>query len=207
MNGSGGNVGPVAVRDIQLAYPPHGVYEKGTDAVLLGTLVNSGQTDEELVSVTSPAGRIQISGDKKLVAGRSLILQLPTGGLATSSTQPTTSGPATSGSPTTTGTPTTTGSSAPGTSGTSGTSGAPGTSGSSAPTSGAAATTSRPTTTSSAATKLGEVTILLNDVTDEIRSGKTIEVTFTFRGGSVTIPVPVAVPTTPRKPVAGGEGH
>ncbi|MFC0116221.1 hypothetical protein [Kibdelosporangium aridum] len=106
VNGGEGDVGPIAVRDIQLAYPPQGVYEPGSTAVVLGTLVNSALTDDELVSITSPAGQVTITGDKSLPAGRSLILEMPAGGLPTSSSRPTTtsstptSGTPTSGAPT-----------------------------------------------------------------------------------------------------------
>ncbi len=192
VNGGEGDVGPIAVRDIQLAYPPQGVYEPGSTAVVLGTLVNSALTDDELVSITSPAGQVTITGDKSLPAGRSLILEMPAGGLPTSSSRPTT----TSSTPTS-GTPT---SGAP-------TSGAA-TSGSGTPASGATttATTPRPTTTTQRPVTIGKVTVLLTGIGEEIRSGKTIELTFTFRSGSVTIPVPIAVPTTPRQPAAGGSG-
>jgi hypothetical protein len=207
VNGGEGDVGPIAVRDIQLAYPPHGVYESGASAVVLGTIVNSALTDDELVSITSPAGQVTITGDKSLPAGRSLILEAPVGGVPTttssSSSRPTTSGsssaPQTSGS----------GTSGPATSGaqTSGsaTSG-PATSGSSS-SSAPSTTSSRPTTTSARPVTIGKVTVILANIGEEIRSGKTIELTFTFRSGSVTIPVPIAVPTTPRQPAAGGGGH
>ncbi|MCE7009184.1 hypothetical protein LWC34_41180 [Kibdelosporangium philippinense] len=199
VNGGEGDVGPIAVRDIQLAYPPHGVYEPGSAAVVLGTLVNSGQTDDALVSITTPAGQVTITGDKNLPAGRSLIFETPVGGVPTStsssssSSVPATTGSQTSGSQT----------SGSQTSG-SQTSGSR-TSGSQ--TSGAATTTTTPPpTTTSRPVTIGKVTVILTGISEEIRSGKTIELTFTFRNGSVTIPVPIAVPTTPRQPAAGGGG-
>lgn len=207
VNGAEGDVGPVAVRNIQFAYTPHGAYEKDASVALTGALVNSAQSDDELVSVTSKAGQVEINGDKKLVAGRSLLIEVPAGGVPTSSSHASSASPATTTSAPTSGAATsgsaTSGAATSGaaTSG-SATSGAA-TSG--AVTSGAVTTTSRPAT-SAAPPALGKVTIVLTGLTEEIRSGKTVEVTFTFRSGSVTVPVPVAVPTTPRTPAAGGEG-
>ncbi|ALG05926.1 hypothetical protein [Kibdelosporangium phytohabitans] len=191
VNGGGGNVGLVAVRDVQFAYPDHGVYEKGASAALTGTLVNSAQSDDELVSVTTPVGQARITGDKKLAAGRSLILEVPAGGVSSSPSASSSSAPTT-----TTGAP----------SG-SATSGAPSGAATSGAASGTATTTSRPATTSSKAIEIGKATIVLSGLTEEIRSGKSFEITFTFKSGSVTILVPVAVPTTPRTPAGGGGGH
>jgi copper(I)-binding protein len=223
VNGAGGNAGPIAVRDIQLAYPPDGVYTRDSNAVVLGTIVNSGQSDDELVSVTSPAGTVTVTGDKNMPAGKALILELPAGGtsatsssVVTNSSAPSTSGSATTGPATTGPATTTTGSQTSGsqTSGaqTSGaqTSGAqtsgPATSGSQ--TSGSATTTTTTVTTTSssvAPTQIGKISVVLGRLAEEVRSGKTVELTFTFRSGTVTLTVPVAVPTTPRQ--AAGEGH
>lgn len=57
INGANGNAGPIALRDVQLAYPPNkqGVYEPGSNATLIMTIVNTGLTPDTLVRVTSPA--------------------------------------------------------------------------------------------------------------------------------------------------------
>lgn len=57
INGANGNAGPIALRDVQLAYPPNkqGVYEPGSNGVLIVTVVNTGLTPDTLVRVTSPA--------------------------------------------------------------------------------------------------------------------------------------------------------
>lgn len=57
INGANGNAGPIALRDVQLAYPPNkqGVYAPGSDAMLIVTVVNTGLTPDTLVRVTSPA--------------------------------------------------------------------------------------------------------------------------------------------------------
>lgn len=66
VNGAGGETGPIALRDVVLAYPgdEHVVgYEPGDDAPLLVTIVNSGDRADELVSVTTPAaGEVVIEG-------------------------------------------------------------------------------------------------------------------------------------------------
>ncbi|NRN66138.1 Lipoprotein lpqE [Kibdelosporangium sp. 4NS15] len=208
VNGGQGNVGSIAVRDVQLAYPPRGVYQAGSDAVLIGTIVNSGQTDDELISITSPAGQVRISGDRNLPAGRSLIFEAPAGGVAatpsSTSSAPTTTGSSTPGSATS-GVPT----SGSVTSGSPTSGSAPGSVSGSA-TSGPATTTTTPRTTGGAdaarPATIGKITGILTDIAEEIRSGKTIELTFTFRSGSTTIQVPIAVPTTPRQAPAGGGG-
>jgi len=57
INGANGNAGPIALRDVQLAYPPNkqGVYQPGSNGVLILTVVNTGLTPDTLVRVTSPA--------------------------------------------------------------------------------------------------------------------------------------------------------
>ncbi|MBP2321302.1 copper(I)-binding protein [Kibdelosporangium banguiense] len=194
VNGSNGNAGPIAVRDIQLAYPEHGVYESGSDAVILGTIVNAGQADDELVAVTSPAGTVVVTGDKSLPPGRSLIAELPVGGrLSNTPVATTPSNPATTIGGTTTTGATTSGSQTSG----SATSGSQ-TTGSSATTSTTATTTSAP----AAPKTIGKVTIVLTKLKEEVRSGKTVELVFAFRNSQVTLIVPIAVPTTPRAPAA-----
>src|SRR5882762_5378767 len=57
INGANGDAGPIALRDVQLAYPPNkqGVYQPGSNAMLIVTVVNTGLTPDTLVKVTSPA--------------------------------------------------------------------------------------------------------------------------------------------------------
>jgi copper(I)-binding protein len=57
INGANGNAGPIALRDVQLAYPPNsqGVYAPGSNATLIVTVVDTGLTPDTLVRVTSPA--------------------------------------------------------------------------------------------------------------------------------------------------------
>ncbi|MCA1673545.1 MAG: copper chaperone PCu(A)C [Actinobacteria bacterium] len=58
VNGAMADLGPIALRDVVLAYPGgENVfgYEPGDDVPLLLTIVNSGDQADELVSVTTPA--------------------------------------------------------------------------------------------------------------------------------------------------------
>jgi copper(I)-binding protein len=57
VNGASGSAGPIAIRDAQLAPPsdPQGVYQPGSTARLIVTIVNTGLSDDTLVKVTSPA--------------------------------------------------------------------------------------------------------------------------------------------------------
>jgi hypothetical protein len=47
---------------------------------------------------------------------------------------------------------------------------------------------------------------VLESLTEDIASGKTIQVTFTFRSGQMTFVVPVATPDIARTPKAQAEG-
>ncbi|HEY0806783.1 MAG TPA: hypothetical protein VGD84_17045 [Pseudonocardiaceae bacterium] len=57
VNGASGNVGPIALRDVQLAAPPNpqGVYQPGSSAKLIATIVNTALTSDALVRVSTPA--------------------------------------------------------------------------------------------------------------------------------------------------------
>jgi len=75
VNGAQGQVGPMAVRNAQLAVPdgdkPY--YQSGSDAPLLLTIVNTGTTEDELTSMTSPSARsVRIEGQRALPAQTTL---------------------------------------------------------------------------------------------------------------------------------------
>jgi copper(I)-binding protein len=57
VNGASGSVGPIAIRDVQLAPPNNAqqVYQPGSTARLIATIVNTGLSDDTLVKITSPA--------------------------------------------------------------------------------------------------------------------------------------------------------
>lgn len=185
VNGGLGQAGKVAVRDAVIAFPATGrTYPAGGDAPLVVTIVNSGDTPDTLVSVTSPVSQpAALTGSTDLPAGASLVagadmLDRPSGSAAPSVTSTATSS-----------------SSAAATS----------TSGSSASTSGSASSSSAASTTtttttmaatsSSAPVTVGQVSIVLKGLTATVQPGQSIPVTFTFaHAGAVTVQVPVAMP-------------
>lgn len=75
VNGASGTVGAMAVRNAQLAYPDNsqGTYAPGSDAELVATIVNTGQTDDTLVKISTPAALgVTVDGSvtgTKLIAG------------------------------------------------------------------------------------------------------------------------------------------
>jgi hypothetical protein len=99
VNGASGEAGPLAVRNAQLAFPatPDGVYRRGSDAPVLLAIVNSGQTDDRLVSATSPVSTVDIVGDNTMTARQS-VYTAAVGGQASRPSSP----PSTSGLPTST---------------------------------------------------------------------------------------------------------
>ncbi|MET0136084.1 MAG: hypothetical protein ABW215_21085 [Kibdelosporangium sp.] len=204
VNGGIGQTGDIAIRDIQLGYPQDGVHKRGESAVVLGAIVNSGLKDDELVSASTPLGQVVINGDKRLPAGRMLLLDTSGAAAATATTTstsaPSTTPPTTPSRPSGSVTTPPSGSQQP-TTPTSTT----------APSSPTVTATSTPTstpTTSAKPASIGKVTVAITGLTEEVRSGQTVEITFVFRSGQVTVTVPIAVPTTPRTPAAKeGEGH
>jgi copper(I)-binding protein len=115
INGANGNAGPIALRDVQLAYPPNkqGVYQPGSNATLIVTVVNTGLTPDTLVKVTSPAvtnvlvngsatGTATLPGNFAVAAGSdpddSTIIVSPSASATTGA--PTTSAPTTAPSET-----------------------------------------------------------------------------------------------------------
>jgi hypothetical protein len=191
VNGGLGQAGDIAVRDVQFLYPEGGTYPAGASAPLRGVIINGGRQDDELVDAISNWGRVTITGDKTLLAGRSLTLDATPP--APSSTPTTTSGPSSTGSSTAS----STGSSSSSSSSTTGSS----TGSSTSSSTGSSTSSSTPTTTSSPAKPtIGKVSITLVGLQEKVSAGKTVTVTFIFRnGGQATVTVPIANPTTPRQ--------
>lgn len=72
VNGGSGDVGPIALRDVVFAYPgDENVfgYRTGEDVALDVTIVNSSDTPDRLISVTSPVARGVIIAGPTTVAG------------------------------------------------------------------------------------------------------------------------------------------
>ncbi len=182
VNGAQGLVGKVAVRNVTLQYPTGGQdhYSVGEDAPLLFTLVNSGITADELVSISTPAaGDVSLSGSTAIPGGTTLVSAPVQAGSSSSSSSsssstvvPTTSGSSTSTPSTSAGSPSATRTSAPNPSGGAGEPG----------------------------TTVGVVAAQLTSLTQDVRPGLSIPVTFTFaKAGPVTVPVPVGAPNRARE--------
>lgn len=65
VNGASGMAGPIAIRDAQLAFPSNaqGVYQPGSTARLIVTIVNTGIADDTLTRISSPAATsVRIDG-------------------------------------------------------------------------------------------------------------------------------------------------
>lgn len=73
INGANGQIGAIAVRDAQLAYPPNpeGVYTPGATVPLWVSIVNTGVSDDQLVQVTSPAA-IEVTIDGSTTTGKAI---------------------------------------------------------------------------------------------------------------------------------------
>ncbi|HEX3649517.1 MAG TPA: hypothetical protein VHV49_13910 [Pseudonocardiaceae bacterium] len=183
VNGASGMIGPMALRDVQLAYPGNqqGTYAPGSTARLILTIVNTGVADDTLVRITSPAVTSvtidgSATGSKVIPGGFSVASGLDSDdSTASSAAAPSSPSPA----------PTTATS-------------APQASGSVAPSPSAP---SAPTTTSAASTAPAKVTIELVGIRSvnggPLRAGLTIPMTFYFaHAGQVTLAqVPIGAPS------------
>lgn len=79
VDGNQANIGSLALRDVLLAYPESGGYRKGDSAPLQLSIVNTGETDDRLVSVSSPAsgGDVELIGDASVPGGTSVHVIAP----------------------------------------------------------------------------------------------------------------------------------
>ncbi|HKN56592.1 MAG TPA: hypothetical protein VJX66_29140 [Amycolatopsis sp.] len=174
VNGTYAQVKTILLRDVAVQYPASGPgYAAGADAPLTLTIVNTGQQDDTLVSVTSQgAANATIDGAKLIPFGHSLVIG------PKNAVESTTEAAATSSAPSTTSTPPST--SATGTS-------------TSATSSSAPAPTSSPE-----AAPPGKGSIVLHGLKQPLWPGQTIKVVFTFQNsGPVEIELPVAAPEKP----------
>jgi len=145
VNGANGDIGPIALRDVVLAYPGGEDvfgYAAGDEAPLLVTIVNSGTQTDELVAVSTPAaGEVVVDG----------MTTIPGGFVVSSPDDARTRGP-----------------------------------------SSAAGTADR-------TLGIGELQIVLAELTGPIRPGLPTFVTFRFRdAGEVTLRVPIDAPAETR---------
>ena len=188
-------VGDITLRAIELAYPQDGLYTPGDDAELRMAIVNSATEADTLVGIEGPAF------DGVVVSGQATASAVPSSpSAATTPATPSTPG-ATPSTPTTPG-------AAPSAPTTPGATPVPGT----VPTSSAPAAPS-PSTRVQIPLPAGSTvflggtggpTVQLTDLSEQLTSGQSIEVTLTFqRAGEVTVPALVA---TPDRALPRGQG-
>lgn len=67
VNGANGQIGPMAVRNAELVFPDGDdhYYASGSDAPLLLTIANTGNSGDELVSISTPAAEsVKLQGQR-----------------------------------------------------------------------------------------------------------------------------------------------
>lgn len=194
VNGANGMIGAIAIRNAQLAFPgnPQGVFQPGSTARLIVTIVNTGLSDDTLTKLSSPAATsVRIDGSTsggKLIPGNFAVASGQDVDDESASAAPSDS-PAAPTTTTTTVQPTTT--PAGGTT-----------------TATTTLTTTVPTTTRTPRTQPARGSQLPGTVTIDLigirtlngaplRAGLTIPITFYFQhAGQVTLPqVPIGAPT------------
>lgn len=189
VNGNRGDVGPIALRNVMIAYPDGGDYREGDDAPLVLTIVNTGDVPDELVAVTSPAatGEAELVGNPSLPPGVALHVVLPEEGAESSAA-------------------TTTGTSIPEESITEPSApAATGTASSGPESSQEQASSAAPdpsvtqTPTASQPDAVGTISVVLKGLVMDWPAGRNFPVTFVFaEAGEITIQLPIASPATPR---------
>ncbi|MBB4687851.1 copper chaperone PCu(A)C [Amycolatopsis jiangsuensis] len=185
VNGTYAQVKTLVLRNAAVQYPAEGSgYAAGQTAPLALRVINQGQRDDKLVSVTSAgtSAPAAVSGDTAIVAGHSLVIgpasaveatgEKPAQGSSSEAAPPATG--SASNSPSDSAQPPASGDNV-----------ATGTPGSPPP--------------SSAQTQLGTGTVVLQGLKQPLWPGMTIPVTFTFQNaGPIVVELPVAAPTNAR---------
>ncbi|SFO35610.1 Copper(I)-binding protein [Amycolatopsis rubida] len=178
VNGTYAQVKTIVLRDAAVQYPAQGPgYAAGSSAPLTLTVINQGQKDDKLVSVTSEgaSGPAQISGDSAIVAGHSLVIG-PADAVEQGAPPQAESANSTPASET---------DQAP--------SSAPASSANSAP--GSASNAPQAGENGGAASQLGTGKVVLPGLKQPLWPGATIKVTFTFQNaGPIVVELPVAAP-------------
>lgn len=180
VDGQMAQIGPIAIRDAALEYPPGGVYERGTDARLRMTIVNSGVSPDSLVSASSPAATaVTISEGGSAATGSATPEPAATGsGTASASATPTGTASVT---PTAGGSPSPTASGSP----------------SASPTASGTAENAQIQLPSNSYVSFREEgpRVMLTGLTKQLRPGQNVIVTLTFQNaGSVTMTIAVGTP-------------
>lgn len=225
VDGASGNAGPIAVRNVMLAFPPDGNrYHEGDDVPMTFVIANTGENPDKLLSIKSEAaeGEAEVVGSKDIPARYALQAEYDASHAPTKTSAPSSSGHAPSSSghapsdshapSSTTGSPT---SGAPQSSSVAPTSttGSVPTSGSGAPSSGRPTGSSSVSPTSSSAAldpslEVLQIRCTLKKVNRDIVAAQTIKITFLFeKAGSVTLEVPIGPSDHKRVSEGNGGGH
>jgi copper(I)-binding protein len=216
VDGASGQAGPIALRNISIAYPDSGRYQKGDSGRLEFIAVNIGDQADKLVDVKTDAAAGVTFGPATATGTATATATVGPPATESESTTPTATGSPTPApppdSPTTTGTPAAT--TAPAT----GQPASPTATGSDSTTPTATGTgAATATATGSAAPAApapvplppegltsfwaGGVVVTLTGLTRSLLPAEIVPITFVFeQAGEVTINVPVAVPQTPLPP-------
>ncbi|SFR15246.1 hypothetical protein SAMN04488564_104100 [Lentzea waywayandensis] len=214
VDGASGNAGPIAVRNVMLAFPPDGNrYHDGDDAPLTFVIANSGSAPDKLLSIKSEASEAEaeVVGSKDIPAQYALRAEYDASKAPVKSSAPSSSAASSSSVVPTSGAP----SSNPSSSVTP-SSGAPssGVSSSNVTPSSGASSSGRPSgssvapTSSSAAVdpslEVLEIRCTLKKLNRDVVAAQTVKITFLFeKAGSLTLEVPVA----PSEHKRTSEGH
>ena len=204
VNGASGEAGEIAVRDAAFVFPAgeQYYYPAGSTVPLRLTIVNTGDDEDRLVGVQSQAaGSARVEGTTKVPANTSIRAIVAEQGTqvatATATAEQTTSGTATPTQSPTSGPATATSAPASGTT-------APITSTpiTSAPITSTPITSSAspPATPTGSELEPGELTIVLENLTEDVRPGRTVRVVLLFeKAGELVLLVPIASPEEPRE--------
>ncbi|MET9230923.1 hypothetical protein [Lentzea sp. NPDC003310] len=219
VDGASGNAGPIAVRNVMLAFPPDGNrYKDGEDVPLTFVIANAGSTADKLLSIKSDASdaEAEVVGSKEIPAQYALRAEYDASKAPTKTSAPSSSAASSSSVVPTSGAPSSsnvTPSSGVPSSGVP-SSGAPSSNVSSTGSaSSAASSTGRPSSSSAAPTVDPDLEVLqirctLNKLNREVVAAQTVKITFLFeKAGSLTLEVPVAPSEHKRTSENHGEGH
>ncbi|MDX8036848.1 hypothetical protein SK803_42200 [Lentzea sp. BCCO 10_0856] len=218
VDGASGNAGPIAVRNVMLAFPPDGNrYHEGEDVPMTFVIANTGENPDKLLSIKSEAAEAEaeIVGGKDIPSRYALQAEYDASKAPTKTSAPSSSShaseshaPSSSNAPSSSVSVT---SGAPSSSSVAPTSGSvtPSSSGSASPSSGRPSGSSSVAPTSSSAAIPDDLEVLrirctLRKVNRDVVAAQTIKVTFLFeKAGSVTLEVPIA----PSEHKRVSEGH
>jgi copper(I)-binding protein len=179
VGGANAGTGAFVVRDARIAFAEGtkgaNVYNRGTDAPLEMSIVNSGAESDKLVSVTSPvAASVKISGEAGLPGGQVLLVEGEAAAPASAAPGQAGAAPAApNASPNPSAAPT-----------------------AAAPSSAAPSSSAEPAGVGGAR----EAQVVLTGLREDVRAGLTYPIVLTFeRAGQISLQVPVGNPSEPRE--------